>query len=827
MKNSQSITLKPHKIAFFLPSLLVISLIMLTLFITAYFGVKEAEGDIGVFKSVFSVMFFVVFGITYWLVSIKYRKTSYILDRDRIIYKTGTIFSDKELELPIRNITHLKLELPYILYLLFKIGNVYIESAGSDATEGKFFAVSNPREIYKKIQEMMKNNGFSMEKKELKEELRPHPLAVVMETLKFIGTAVFVIFYIGGNILVGDESSEMEINENFIEIATIIGFVVLGIILVSAIFRYLDLRKRVYKVYNDTVEYEEGFLTKNYSLIPFENLTDSLSTQTFVDRIFGLHDVELSCQGAKREIKFKNIVNGEELAKSVGDLIRKFKKTNKKTINPAKKSKNLRAESFLDFDKSYTAEFRMNKLRAFAFPLMLLIFVGIGAIFSADLIGIATIAVFSAISIFIKVVSTKYIIDKESISYHYKFLSAKNISFINEKVTSVILRESWIDKIFGTCQIHFGSIGSATKIKFMHLKKTENLYANILSKFGFVAEKVEYELTPNFTFLNWMKSAIILPVLLIIFVWSLVLGAKIAGGTALFIILGGIIALFLVIFGYMKLYYKNSRIFLHKNYLSVKKGLLVQLQVYSSYANIKNITTVKYPLTTVGMVKFDVAGENAANINQSQEEQVVKGLVVGQRTGSVARTSHTLSLNYITDIPLLNDLLDKILEKPMTSNEIKKLAENLAKNPIKDKMTASPSLKNYLVLPTFILLIFSIPFVLAAMTGGIDGGFGGTLAIGIFLFMGMVFALIVWNVKNISFGIQDFRVLRRSGIFYRKQISILYSKIDFINKSEGFWNKVFKNGNIGIQTIGSSKTEMMMNNLNEFQEFYKEIKESL
>jgi len=91
----------------------------------------------------------------------------------------------------------------------------------------------------------------------------------------------------------------------------------------------------------------------------------------------------------------------------------------------------------------------------------------------------------------------------------------------------------------------------------------------------------------------------------------------------------------------------------------------------------------------------------------------------------------------------------------------------------------------------------------------------------------LIAGLITWVIKAISFQIQSFRIVKKSGIFYRRQISILFAKIDHINKSQGFTNKIFKNGNVSIHTIGSSALEINVQNLKHYQDFYEKMKQEI
>ena len=52
----------------------------------------------------------------------------------------------------------------------------------------------------------------------------------------------------------------------------------------------------------------------------------------------------------------------------------------------------------------------------------------------------------------------------------------------------------------------------------------------------------------------------------------------------------------------------------------------------------------------------------------------------------------------------------------------------------------------------------------------------------------------------------------------------MFSKIDHINFEEGFLNKMFQNGTVTINTVGSSKSEMNVANAPDFRAFYDTMK---
>ena len=226
-------------------------------------------------------------GISYLSLSVQYKKEKYFFYKDRFIRKGGGIFSDFEKELNVKNITHVTMQLPFIENKLFGAGNIKIESAGALATEIFLRAIDRPEERYENVINVMKDSGFRLKRDNLIEQERPHPLAVFFEVFGVFSGAVFFVAYLF--IAIMDET-KIDAGKLVSEYGALlgggVGLIFLGI-LTFCIFHFLDLQKRVYELYEDTITYTEGFLNKNYSFIPIENLADSAVTQSFFSRLFG------------------------------------------------------------------------------------------------------------------------------------------------------------------------------------------------------------------------------------------------------------------------------------------------------------------------------------------------------------------------------------------------------------------------------------------------------------------------------------------------------------------------------------------------------------
>jgi len=197
---------------------------------------------IGIFTIAFSIFSFLNLFISY-------NKEEYIIEEQRIIIKKGGIFYDSSTELKIRNITFLDLELPFIENSIFKTGKITITSAGTGLLSSlTLLSLATPETIFQAIEEAMKANGFKLERKTLVMEAQPDTIGILLNILrKTGGFASFLFFaYFFINLFLISASSSL--------IWPMITFIVFVILYLAAvIIRFLDLKQRRYKVYEDCV----------------------------------------------------------------------------------------------------------------------------------------------------------------------------------------------------------------------------------------------------------------------------------------------------------------------------------------------------------------------------------------------------------------------------------------------------------------------------------------------------------------------------------------------------------------------------------------------
>lgn len=754
---------------------------------------------------------------SYISINIRFKKERYIFHANRFIRHSGSIFSDSETELIVKNITHLTMHLPWLQHKLFATGNISVQAAGSAFAEIYLNSIEDPEEFYGYIQKIMQHNGFKLSKNRLVQKEKPHTLGVLFETFKnSLWVLVFVVY-----IFVGlGEIKLFSIPFIF----PIITFTII-LALIWLILDFLNLKNRVYSIYNDTITYSEGFLSKNYAIVPVENLADASLTQTVIDRLFGLYDIKLSCQGLGKEILFKNLVNGKLVEKNIDDLISKTS-----SLISAEKAEIIKKQAYktqpLPKDTRFTSTFRMDASRTFL-PFVILFAINFllaivslflyqinqtaGLIMSgitAPIGWIVTIWFFMMIGSTIKYFATKYYIKKDSMEEQYHFLSKKHVEFTNDKIMSVIFKESFIDRWFNTCSIVFWSIGSGADITFTNIKKSSGLYSLILEKFGIKKQEVLFNMDSRFSAVEMLKATFFITLFAFILVPASAIGTLY---NPLFLIpILVIIFLYSTFIIYNGIFYRRSKMVFYKDYVYFQHGIFFKEFYYVLYDNIKDITTLKYPFSSLGSVTFNVAGVGL--VKKGNDERQVP---------------HHFKINFIPDIDTKDELIDIIFDKRPSSSQIQDMQHNIHSYSPKPMLVSKPDLANSLVsLLIASVIIFPLIIILPITTLRIPFAAVPPQFI-IFPLIIILSVIITWTVLAVrmrSYMIQPYRVLSKSGILYKKQISIVFSKIDHINQYQGFFNKTFKNGSIYVNTTGSSEAELIISNIKDFKYFYELLK---
>jgi len=754
----------------------------------------------------FVAAFLVLRAVTYYSLAVQYRKTSYRFFGKKIIAKTGAILHDRETELVVRNITHVTMVKPFIENKLFGTGRILIELAGSAVVEGYLASVDKPETVYEIVKETMRENGFKLATKNLVQRERPSIVGVLFETIGIL--FVIIVFFLGFlGILI----------PLFLFLGPLFSFAVPGLVLLAVLgflgIRFMDLLKRIYYIYDDTIVYSEGFLTKVHSFIPIENLADSEVTQTLVDKIFGLYDVRISCQGASHEILFKNLVNGPKMEENVDALINKTSSLitarSGKEETKVLEAKGLKIapgkSARLALEESYTATLKMDMVRSIA-PILLGILALIIALvltaiiipplfvalllFSISLAPFAVVIAF--IGIAIKVGATTYFVKPKGMGEKFNFLNSRDVEFSNDKITGIVITRNFIDNWFGTFSARFWSIGATHDIYFANIKETQGLANKLLSKFGIAEQQPIYSTGSKFGLGAFAKSVLPLTVLLPV---AIAVAFFFATELALYLVVG-LAFLITVVVMYLNFFYKTSRLSLSKDFVHFSQGIFFKSYYYALYNNIKDITTIRLPFSSLGTIVFNVAGESFVQAGKNK-----------------ALVSHHFKMDFVPAIPTKDELIDLVFYKRPSAQEIQKIEASIEEFSSKQILFAKPAMANPLFWAVLILGALTaaswlfIPSILPIMLA-IDA---------------IAILYIVLSVRAKSYTIEPYRVLEKRGILYKTQTSIVFTKIDHLKSYQGFTNKLFKNGSITVHTTGSRKPEITIKDLPDFGQFYQTL----
>jgi membrane protein YdbS with pleckstrin-like domain len=746
-----------------------------------------------------------------------YKKAVYSFRKNRIVRHGGNLISDFETELIIKNITHVTVIRPFLEYMFFKTGHIVIEAAGSGRSEVVLFSVANPEEAYKRVKQVMRENGFCLDTLELLQHEKPKTLGVVFEIGgSIVGILFFAIVFLPVLLGIIESFSQNYFATFFLSVAFITALIV-GV--VHFIILFLDLINRDYFIYSKMVEYDEGFMTKVDSFIPIENISDVIVSQTLIEMVFDLYHVQISCQGAGQEIVFKNISNGKAMENNLSRLIQTTTslvndKSNKEKFSGKNKTEKTPVEKYSfkapKINEDFSAEYRMDTAKTIISSLiivtiLLIVFSGGGGLLFLIIVGPVVI-----VSGLIQISANKYIIGKNSFGHKFSFLNKKNIEFSIDKVTGLYFKQDIFDMIFNTFSLDVWSIGSTEDIVFKNVKKNEGIYEKIASKIGVVKGEPIYECKSYFSVIELIKSNIFVSLLVGLVITGLIVFSLFDssgfGFVFGFILMVGVLLILGIIIFFKKMYYKNSRVVFYRDFVFAEYGWLIKHKFYVLYNNVKDIETVKYVMSEMGSIHFNVAGEAIVSNGKNSYLSI-----------------HGFTLKFIKNIRTKDDLIDLIFYSNPNKIKVSEIESNIQKYVSKDIIYSKPSVINSVIWP---LIIFVVLDIVGLLAGSIFFAHSNVfiLAFVVFIILQMfVLGWIIWFVKNKSFSIQPYRVVSKWGIFYKCQKSIIFPKIDHINKFEGLTNKIFKNGSVVVNTTGSRFPELILTDMKDYNLFYAEL----
>lgn len=765
-----------------------------------------------------------IFWLAHTWYNICYKKEEYIFDNNKIIYNYWNLFSDNSVEIKVDKITEVKMIMPFLENIFFKTWHILVSTAWSSTVKTIFSNLKKTPEVFEYIQEMMRQNWFHLKKDKLVQEAKPHTLWVLFElwgkvSWIFVFLIYFIIWFFSSDWKEDLREIWKNIDLNYLYIWI---WVIIILLLIPIILNFLDLKRRKYEVFTDSIFYTNWFLTKIYSFLPMEKVSDVDNHQGFFSKIFWLHDIIVSSEWSNNKVIFLNMVDWETLIKNIKYLKNTITLTEKEVEEKIEKKEEIvwfvdKTDFAIDYDREFSAKYSINIFRElfnsvfYGLAIALFIFS-----FTFEFTFVLPIIILSIIAWFVKAITeskfTEFILDKNTIEYKFEFLTKKHTAFTIDKVTWVIFSENIIDKIFKTCNVIFYSIGSNYPVVFRHIKKTENLEKDILSKI-WISENNDFEnIKVNFNLKNYIlqniKNAIWF-IIFLIFFWFISISVSAYNdffeGEKNLNLFFGIFLAIVIIFPILKYFYNkilySSRFYNHKifkNFYSSKSGIIFQEKIYSLFKNIKWVTSTKYPFSTTWKISLEIAWD----------------IVIETQNQKISTWWMKISWEYLENIYDLQDKIDEILNR-------KELDKTLVEK-------SSQSIWNS-IFNGILILIFIICWIVAVNLWFIELDSEEKIFINsilIFIFIIFIFFtwITIWYIKSKFYNIEKDRIMLWYGIIYKSRKTILLDRVNFVEKNQGFWWKIFKNGIVNVYTVWSSVVDVNFVDSEDFNKLYDILK---
>ena len=187
----------------------------------------------------------------------------------------------------------------------------------------------------------------------------------------------------------------------------------------------------------------------------------------------------------------------------------------------------------------------------------------------------------------------------------------------------------------------------------------------------------------------------------------------------------------------------------------------------------------RYPFTDVGNLQFYAAGEHQVQQQAGKGEMVV---------------AYGVRLRFIGEISRWMTQIDTMLEPTLDDVQ---LAEGSAL-----LRQAQPAVANGVLL---LLGVSLLAFPLLAL-------------------LPLTLPWVVLSLRCRHYRIETGRVVSLSGILFKKQETVLWSRIDALQKRQGFLNTVLSNGSIFILTAGTSTPDLKLLILEFYDVFHADLR---
>lgn len=767
-----------------------------------------------------------------------FAKTEYHIHDDRIVVRGGGIFSQYEQELIAQNVTHVMLRKPFPEFGLFQTGHVYVQAAGGADVEVTMRSLDNPEETFGTILSWLETHGFQLDRDKPMMEAAPEQRGIVLQviggTVVGLGTTVFFL------VSLFVEGAKRPIPFSWGWQAMILAVLLGAGAILSIIYFYGFLLKRRYQLYENVMVSELRHWMEETTIIPMQNLSDSVLTQGLVARALSLHDLQLSCQGSGHEITFRTIANGLRWKDKLDQLI--LKRTQQKVAAKQKAQRALpvwgqaASTRAIERDETSTADLVLNQRRLMLPPLVVVVvsvvllvvgfvlmptgklsegpraellfpwlFLGLGAA-GTILGGLRLVYGYVYSSAF------HFSIKASSVASSFQFVMQKKVEFQAEKITAVILKEGWLDRWFGTCAVEFWSIGASDHLRFGFIDKDDALIEMILNKVGIhpKPDAKQRVIGSNADPMRMMQAGgfffgpllLVSPLLAMWVHWA-------AGVGALVLVAFPMIA--------SKVYYNFHQLTLFEDYLWFRKGVIHHTHHYVLYDDVKYVVSTTYPFSSAGKLTFEITGERVIKTDNGEYKM-----------------SNRFAVRFVPEVRFQHLILDLLLDGRTSWDKLPLTSTHPDSFHSRVLTQTGPQFLQAFVTHGFALLVMDILLGAAIVIASFQNkrifpsvGYIPSVGLVVLLVVNVLaITYLIVYVRSIQYILDEQKVIRSSGVFFHKKLAIHYQDIDFIGKKYGVLNKMFGTGNITINTVGSSKTDLTLANLSDVESFYSMLKDN-
>lgn len=726
-------------------------------------------------------------GMSVFTALVAVRKERYTLTPTGIVAASGGLFSDRQADLELRNVTHVKQRLPWIRYRLFGVGDVIVDSAGSSGNAVVLRCVRDPDAVTAQIRERLRGNGFSLQGRTVLHEDTPDPVGVAVETL---GLAVGVVF----GAIVALASIILDTAGGFdgalralergtgalpgwlgLAVFTGLPMLLVGSGFVALVLRYLDMRRRTYTVYDDEVVYREGFLDRTNAFMPFENIADADEVKTLVDQVLGLSDVTVSCQGSGQEVKFRRLRRGPEMKAAIAQLVAVSNaRANERAA--ARSAESARPDArpkvmpegprLLAPDQAWTATLQPVPLRAIA-PLF-------------TLLPLVPVWLFATVASWIGASVTRYTIGPTSIGLRQGILQVTEREYAYDKVTGALVKSTPFDRLFNTVTIQVWSIGSTTPLDIAHVPRDAVDLPRLLRNLGIEQTPAARTLETTFGVGVWLRSALPGFVILGLLFAALAIGPPLATGEPLAAAGAGLVPIVVVAaYVWRQLWIEKQRCTLHSSHVELQHGVWWRHHIYARYDDTKKVAIKLYPGGGVGDVQIFVAGERIVQ--------------QGNNNGAVP-VPYSLTARFVPATHDLGAQLDEVLQG------VRDPGDDRPVGAVAPVLEARPKVAQMMVGALFVALLLApfSPFIL----------------------------IVSWmRARRVRYRLEADRIVRSEGLLYRRETSMLLERIDSLEQKQGAFGKLFGTGTVTLFTAGSSRPDLALGALPDHGTMYRAIRE--